>query len=203
MGGDPTAGGDGIDQWRYWDERGDGWARWVVLPSAVRGSHVLPVADMIEHTDEACPCLPTVEWADPTTGRVYPDGPLVVHHAADRREWLEVKRGGPVMILVRAIRDAISAGRSWDDPRADPAADLADWSGAPYGGRRPRGRFALWVGRRRRARCTGIAATWCPVHGNCTCPPRYPNHPDELIRAERTLDEAACPLHGPRSIHGG
>lgn len=36
---------------------------------------------------------------------------------------------------------------------------------------------------------TGTMATWCPVHGQCTCP-------------EHSLDDPACPLHAPESKHG-
>lgn len=41
--------------------------------------------------------------------------------------------------------------------------------------------------------CTGIAATWCPVHGDCTCP----WGDDNYFREENP----ACPLHGPSSTH--
>jgi hypothetical protein len=65
--------------------------------------------------------------------------------------------------------------------------------------------------------CTGIAAVWCPVHGDCTCPtnddgspvevPRPPpDTPDDLSIIylwswpwwERVCDPA-CPLHGERA----
>lgn len=37
--------------------------------------------------------------------------------------------------------------------------------------------------------CTGLTATWCPVHGDCTCP-------------EGEYDEmGGCPLHGSMSNH--
>lgn len=38
-------------------------------------------------------------------------------------------------------------------------------------------------------RCTGITATWCPIHGDCTCEPDFP------------LDSPGCPLHDMRSTH--
>lgn len=38
--------------------------------------------------------------------------------------------------------------------------------------------------------CTGLAAVWCPIHGNCRCPDR-----------ENALDDPNCPLHSPRSDH--
>ena len=45
-------------------------------------------------------------------------------------------------------------------------------------------------------RCTGIAASWCPRCGACECPR------DECgIRYDRCDD--GCPLHSPRSPHGG
>lgn len=43
--------------------------------------------------------------------------------------------------------------------------------------------------------CTGIAASWCPRHGSCTCPDvvagvDYPKR-----------DGPTCPLHGLASDH--
>lgn len=38
--------------------------------------------------------------------------------------------------------------------------------------------------------CTGLSATWCPIHGDCECP-----EPAE------GLDDPWCPLHGSRSLH--
>lgn len=38
--------------------------------------------------------------------------------------------------------------------------------------------------------CTGLSASWCPVHGDCTCP--------EPLEA---LDADACPLHSDASSH--
>jgi hypothetical protein len=43
--------------------------------------------------------------------------------------------------------------------------------------------------------CTGIAAVWCPNHGDCTCPPA------ESDTADRALDDPNCPLHSPTSTH--
>lgn len=40
--------------------------------------------------------------------------------------------------------------------------------------------------------CTGVTATWCPIHGDCTCPP----DPDE-----RYLNDDGCPLHDSASSH--
>ena len=39
-------------------------------------------------------------------------------------------------------------------------------------------------------RCTGIAAGWCPIHGDCTCP-----------EPENCLDDPNCPLHSFDSLH--
>jgi hypothetical protein len=38
--------------------------------------------------------------------------------------------------------------------------------------------------------CTGISATWCPVHGDCTC-----RDPDDK-------NDDDCPLHAAASTHG-
>lgn len=40
--------------------------------------------------------------------------------------------------------------------------------------------------------CTGVTATWCPVHGDCACPP----DPDI-----RYLNADGCPLHDSASSH--
>jgi hypothetical protein len=44
--------------------------------------------------------------------------------------------------------------------------------------------------------CTGVTATWCPVHGDCRCP-RYEHN--GYIPA---MDDPDCPLHAPESLHG-
>jgi hypothetical protein len=38
--------------------------------------------------------------------------------------------------------------------------------------------------------CTGISASWCPVHGDCTC-----------VDVDDRNDDT-CPLHAERSTHG-
>jgi hypothetical protein len=38
-------------------------------------------------------------------------------------------------------------------------------------------------------RCTGWTATWCPVHGDCTCPRR------EDGEVEHNEGDRICPLH--------
>lgn len=41
--------------------------------------------------------------------------------------------------------------------------------------------------------CTGIAASWCPIHGDCNCPDR---------ETMGHLDGEDCPLHNHQSTHG-
>lgn len=43
-------------------------------------------------------------------------------------------------------------------------------------------------------RCTGVAARWCPVHGDCSC------DGDEADPDER-YDDPRCPLHATTSSH--
>lgn len=66
--------------------------------------------------------------------------------------------------------------------------------------------------------CTGIAASWCPVHGDCSCPrtedgevlwhfePGWvavAGHPAWSETARSVVDhDPACPLHGAESVHG-
>jgi len=45
------------------------------------------------------------------------------------------------------------------------------------------------MSREPRPRCTGLAATWCPNHGRCTCP------------APEEAKDPLCPLHAPDSLH--
>lgn len=47
--------------------------------------------------------------------------------------------------------------------------------------------------------CTGIAATWCPVHGDCCCPVYWLG--EAVHREERHLDSPSCPLHSASSTH--
>jgi hypothetical protein len=47
--------------------------------------------------------------------------------------------------------------------------------------------------------CTGLTATWCPVHGDCRCPHVYYADGDEP--QGRTLNDPACPLHAVSSSH--
>ena len=48
----------------------------------------------------------------------------------------------------------------------------------------------IFVIHEERGRCTGIAAQWCPLHGECQCPDR-----------EEDLNDPKCPLHRPGSNH--
>ena len=41
--------------------------------------------------------------------------------------------------------------------------------------------------------CTGLTATWCPIHGDCRCPR------NEF--GDRTFDGSGCPLHAIDSSH--
>lgn len=43
--------------------------------------------------------------------------------------------------------------------------------------------------------CTGVAASWCPIHGDCTCPDRA--DPTE----GRDMNSETCPLHSSDSTH--
>lgn len=45
------------------------------------------------------------------------------------------------------------------------------------------------------AACTGLTATWCPVHGDCRCE-RADGDP-----YEGPSDDGACPLHAHDSPH--
>ena len=48
--------------------------------------------------------------------------------------------------------------------------------------------------------CTGIAAVWCPVHGDCACPlVEHTTGPDPY--GQRTFNEGDCPLHSASSSH--
>lgn len=46
--------------------------------------------------------------------------------------------------------------------------------------------------------CTGVAARWCPIHGDCT--DRGPDA--DGARLSDHCSEADCPLHGRNSQHG-
>lgn len=43
--------------------------------------------------------------------------------------------------------------------------------------------------------CTGLAASWCPIHGDCTC-----QIDGDL--GERSRDATDCPLHAWWANHG-
>lgn len=44
--------------------------------------------------------------------------------------------------------------------------------------------------------CTGVSASWCPVHGDCTC-----DKASEEVDGNETEPDRDCPLHGPNSSH--
>jgi hypothetical protein len=50
--------------------------------------------------------------------------------------------------------------------------------------------------------CTGIAAGWCPIHGDCICP--IDEHGDHITMDGESfgMDNPACPLHGDSTNHG-
>lgn len=43
--------------------------------------------------------------------------------------------------------------------------------------------------------CTGNSASWCPIHGTCTCPRDGEGLPIE------GLDDPGCPLHRDGTLH--
>lgn len=45
--------------------------------------------------------------------------------------------------------------------------------------------------------CTGITATWCPTHGDCTCPTSVVI----FWQLAAPLNDPRCPLHGTVSTH--
>ena len=46
--------------------------------------------------------------------------------------------------------------------------------------------------------CTGISASWCPIHGDCIC--RDDN--GDLLDEYSGLNHPDCPLHSDQSTHG-
>ena len=48
----------------------------------------------------------------------------------------------------------------------------------------------------RRYDCTGVAARWCPIHGDCECDH---SEGDEYPGVDE--DGTPCPLHSPTSTH--
>jgi hypothetical protein len=58
--------------------------------------------------------------------------------------------------------------------------------------------------------CTGIAASWCPIHGDCTCPKEASGEPIRDILGGRiqVRHDPECPLHcagttHATTLHGG
>jgi hypothetical protein len=50
----------------------------------------------------------------------------------------------------------------------------------------------VYLPERRTATCTGLTASWCPIHGDCTCPD-----------CSEALDDTDCRLHRATSTHPG
>lgn len=49
--------------------------------------------------------------------------------------------------------------------------------------------------------CTGVAAGWCPVHGDCTCPRDEDGALETTSDGYEVVHDDACPLHGIDSKH--
>lgn len=49
--------------------------------------------------------------------------------------------------------------------------------------------------------CTGLSASWCPIHGDCSCAPNPAIADPERAWQDRHMDDPGCPLHAPRSSH--
>jgi hypothetical protein len=59
---------------------------------------------------------------------------------------------------------------------------------------------------RMRGVCTGVAASWCPRCGDCTCPREADGsfvleYPDGPGGRSVQVYAVACPLHNPQSDH--
>lgn len=50
--------------------------------------------------------------------------------------------------------------------------------------------------------CTGLTASWCPEHGDCTCPRKPDGEPIPAEEGGFDLSAPGCPLHDPESAHG-
>lgn len=103
---------------------------------------------------------------------------------------LDAKRGwDEVYALMQELGRAVSALRQPRDSSPVAVVDAtgvgsvsADVNATGAGDSEPEGE------------CAGLAAQWCPIHGECVCPAD--------ASGERTLDEPRCPLHAPGSTHG-
>lgn len=119
-----------------------------------------------------------------------------------RMALLELRQGGESVddVVQRLLRTLYAgSGSAWSDILS--LGGISN-SGALYDALRPRLAPAerVLADRDRDAmgtilECTGAAARWCPVHGNCSCP----QLPDGTL--SRTDDD--CPLHGTASDHAG
>lgn len=57
--------------------------------------HVLPSDDIIEHeVSHECVCGPLIDTGEDENGP-YPDGPVIVHHSLDGREFKEGRPSDP------------------------------------------------------------------------------------------------------------
>lgn len=52
------------------------------------------------------------------------------------------------------------------------------------------------------ASCTGLTASWCPFHGECSCPRNEAGEHVDRYTGEPAMDDPNCPLHSPDSSHG-
>lgn len=58
---------------------------------------------------------------------------------------------------------------------------------------------AMWQPKGSLRYCTGVTATWCPVHGDCACPDDH--DPTDAGYGIKDLDDPSCPLHSFKSNH--
>lgn len=54
--------------------------------------------------------------------------------------------------------------------------------------------------------CSGISASWCPIHGDCICPRHAVEDWDDVDKHPELADSNGehddCPLHSMASTHG-
>ncbi len=50
--------------------------------------------------------------------------------------------------------------------------------------------------------CTGISASWCPIHGDCACPRNSSGETISDDGEDFAKNSERCPLHAPWSDHG-
>lgn len=49
--------------------------------------------------------------------------------------------------------------------------------------------------------CTGLTASWCPIHGDCLCPRDEGGEHVDRYTGEPAMHDEDCPLHAPSSSH--